>query len=239
MSTTDPTDRELAELTRQMMRAGASEAPSAEVRQRAVLAVRTATAAGAAGLSFTWKVALLAVVAAGIVGGGLLLALRSGSSPAPLEATGAGVAPVPSVVVSSEPPAASPPPSVAEAESAPAEPVASAPRVAAPSARAKEPSLAMETARIAEAHAKLGAGDAAGCLAVLDRYQRDFPRGRLSQEALVVRIQALLARGDRASAEALGRRFLAANPSSPYAARVRSLLGLTPPKSGAGDDKNP
>jgi hypothetical protein len=43
-------------------------------------------------------------------------------------------------------------------------------------------------------------------------------------EASVVRIEALIARGDRAQAEQLGRSFLATHPESPLSVRVRAML---------------
>jgi len=39
-----------------------------------------------------------------------------------------------------------------------------------------------------------------------------------------MRVEALLRKGDRAGARSLADRFLARNPSSPYAARIRSML---------------
>jgi hypothetical protein len=46
----------------------------------------------------------------------------------------------------------------------------------------------------------------------------------LSAEAEVLRIDALLRRGDTSAALALARRFLARSPGSPLAQRVRSLI---------------
>jgi len=43
-------------------------------------------------------------------------------------------------------------------------------------------------------------GDARGALALLDRYQREFPQGKLALEARVTRIDALLRTSERASA---------------------------------------
>jgi outer membrane protein assembly factor BamD (BamD/ComL family) len=73
----------------------------------------------------------------------------------------------------------------------------------------------------------LRAGDAAGALTALDRYEHDYPRGTLRPEATVLRIEALVARGDRARALILARRFLASHPTSAHRTRVRSLLRET------------
>lgn len=85
-------------------------------------------------------------------------------------------------------------------------------------------SLAAEVTAIDAARTALRNGDVAGCLNALDHYQHDFPHGLLGQEANVLRIEAML-RGNRPGARAAAERFLAANPSSPYATRIRSLLG--------------
>jgi hypothetical protein len=41
----------------------------------------------------------------------------------------------------------------------------------------------------------------------------------------VLRIETLAARGDLQGARRIGTAFLASNPSSPYARRLRSLIG--------------
>jgi hypothetical protein len=61
-------------------------------------------------------------------------------------------------------------------------------------------------------------------LRALDEHDRRFPRGALGPEAAVLRVEALLAAGDRPAAEALGARLLAESPSGPLADRVRALL---------------
>jgi outer membrane protein assembly factor BamD (BamD/ComL family) len=76
---------------------------------------------------------------------------------------------------------------------------------------------------MAEARRALAAGDTTKCLAALDRYDHDHPRGAFAQEVVVMRIEVLVKRGDRKSAKALADRFLASHPTSPYAARIRSL----------------
>jgi hypothetical protein len=87
------------------------------------------------------------------------------------------------------------------------------------------PSLAEEVAAIKSAKGALASGNAAQALRELDAYKLHFPRGRLSQEATVVRIEALINSGSQAAAATLADRFLAAHPDSPYSARVRTLVG--------------
>ncbi len=85
-------------------------------------------------------------------------------------------------------------------------------------------SLSQELARIDAARGRLSAGDPAGALAVLDRYARDYPRGRFGQEALLVRIEAHIAQGNCGQARSLGRGFLERHAKSALGQRVRSLL---------------
>ena len=49
----------------------------------------------------------------------------------------------------------------------------------------------------------------------------------MGPEASVLRIEALVAARDLDAAKREGEAFLRANPSSPYAPRVESLLGRT------------
>jgi len=87
------------------------------------------------------------------------------------------------------------------------------------------PSLAEEVAAIKSAKGALAGGNAAQALRELDAYKLHFPRGRLSQEATVVRIEALINSGNQAAAGTIADHFLAAHPDSPYSARVRTLVG--------------
>ena len=90
---------------------------------------------------------------------------------------------------------------------------------------APPPSLADEVAAIKAAKSALLAGSASDALHQLDAYRAHFPHGRLTQEASVVRIEALLKSGNPSAASAAGDRFLAAHADSPYAARVHTLIG--------------
>lgn len=96
-------------------------------------------------------------------------------------------------------------------------PIATAPMEAAPD-------IAGEIKQLDQARAAV-ASDPGRAQAALDAYARRFPHGALGPESTLLRIQVLLADGNRAAAAALANQFLAANPTSPYAARVRSLLG--------------
>ena len=92
-------------------------------------------------------------------------------------------------------------------------------------APAASPSLSDEVAALQVARNALAAHDPGAALQALDRYKSRFSAGRLAPEATVLRIEALVERGDRAQASALAERFEASNPKSPYADRIRSILG--------------
>jgi hypothetical protein len=96
------------------------------------------------------------------------------------------------------------------------------------SALAGEPptgaSLGGEIQELDRARGALAAGDAHGALGALDRYDRAFPKGALQQEALRLRVEALVAANDRAAARSLANRFRSLYPNSTYAKRLNSLV---------------
>jgi len=71
----------------------------------------------------------------------------------------------------------------------------------------------------------IAAREPARALDILDDYDTRFPEGALRSEATMLRIEALIAAGRRPDAARLGAAVLASAPDSPYAARVRSLIG--------------
>jgi hypothetical protein len=97
---------------------------------------------------------------------------------------------------------------------------------AAPLPRAPQPppsTLSDEISAIDRARAAIAAGDGVRGLQLVDDYQRRFPRGMFTQEAEVLRVEALVVRGDRAGARRAVERFLAAHPASPHAPRLRAM----------------
>lgn len=88
--------------------------------------------------------------------------------------------------------------------------------------------LAEQVAAVDRARAALDGHDGAKARKLVDAYEAEYPGGAFTQEAEVVRIEALSRDGNRAEAERAGKRFLAAYPKSPHAPRVRSLLGYDP-----------
>jgi hypothetical protein len=104
-----------------------------------------------------------------------------------------------------------------------ATPASRAPDVqrARPSAAAP---LAAEVAAIDHAARAVAKRDPERALAALDAYQKQFPSGVLRPEATVLRVQALVQQGDAVRAASIARAFLAQNPHSPHAERLRSLV---------------
>jgi hypothetical protein len=246
------------ELARRLLGAGRARAPHA-ARERALaaasaalvttgLAGGTAAAGGLLGrlgsaAALKW-LAAVAFVGAGALGGAVLLERTSpehGASEHTLSATArvASPAPPPSALAAPRAPEAPteqgapvPLPTSAPSPSSVTS-VASAPhRVVPASAPAELPSgstMREELAWLESARAALASGDAPRALSLLDRYGTQFPHPAMIPEAAVLRIEALVAAGDRPAAERAADSFLAQNPQSPYSSRVRSVVGRSNP----------
>lgn len=85
-------------------------------------------------------------------------------------------------------------------------------------------SLSDEVTALERARKALASQSPEAALRELGKYDKRFPRGVLSSEQTVLRVQALLARGDVDKAIAVADQFAAANPDSPYARRVQELV---------------
>jgi hypothetical protein len=115
-------------------------------------------------------------------------------------------------------------------------PLESLPRVTrTPGKKADAPAnsdLALEVESLDRVRTALASSDASSALRELDAFSGRFPSAALAPEATVLRVQALLESGHREAAERLARRFIAASPGSPHAARVRLLIeGSARPKA--------
>jgi len=202
-------------------------------RRRRALPAQRAAVLSALGLG----VSASAASAAGIAGLGTKLV-----GLALLASVGVGVAvwrPSPSKPAATVRPPAAAPPAATSTVSASAAPSAAPPEPAAgplePSAKvvtrprpalAPEPSssLSRELQVLRHAHDALARGNPNGALSALDDYHAHFPQGALGAEETVIRVQALLARGDRARATAIAHQFSTAHPDSLYAQRVEALV---------------
>jgi hypothetical protein len=91
--------------------------------------------------------------------------------------------------------------------------------------------LAREVAQLRRARASLVAGAPGAAQQALDQYAQQFPAGALRAEAAALRIEAVAMRGEGALVRSLASDFLTRFPSSPLAARVRAVSGI----SGEGE----
>lgn len=95
--------------------------------------------------------------------------------------------------------------------------------------RANEDSLGEQVTVIDSARRALKSGRPSDALGYARNYDQRWPSGPLSIEAVIVRVEAELALGDRPSAEREARSVIAQLPGSRYASRVRRLF--VPPLS--------
>lgn len=126
--------------------------------------------------------------------------------------------PSPSRPMTREPSARTPPIAASPLPSAFAVPVESA----APDRELEREVRLLDSVRHALAH-----GDARAAEQQLDRHAREFTHGTLQPEALVLRVQTLLAEHRQAEAELIARRFLAANPTGAHAEHLRQLFAAS------------
>jgi hypothetical protein len=220
------------ELETSLLQLARNEGPSLEGRRKilaaiaaggaASLASQTAAAASTTasqGAALKWS-----LIGAGAVGIAVGAALLFGSTNEPERRSVA-----PPVVKAVPAPQDEPAPRPAEQGPAPLAvddlPAIKEPAAGTAASAVRQGSLADEVAQLQKAKLALKGGNPAQALAELTVYTQRFPRPMLGAEATVVRIEALSASGDAARAKSLAEGFLAKNPSSPYAGRLRNLTG--------------
>ncbi|HTA90534.1 MAG TPA: outer membrane protein assembly factor BamD [Polyangiaceae bacterium] len=98
----------------------------------------------------------------------------------------------------------------------------SGPNAARVAPKPAAPALSAELGALDAARSALAAGDANGALTQLDAYARNFPHGKLSLEAEVLRIDALAKSGQTAAARKRAEAFMKRHPDSVLASRVRA-----------------
>lgn len=94
--------------------------------------------------------------------------------------------------------------------------------IAVPSASTS--SLNDELTLIEQARQAQASGNSQRALQLVATYEKNYPKGRLSAEATVVKIEALFVSGQTAAATSLARGYLKNNPRSPYGQRLRGLI---------------
>ena len=230
LASTDSTDLEKELLS------SWDERPASDARAKtlAMLGVAGATtiAGATAGASIAPKAAAagwlaiakwigVAVIAIGAAAAGIGVATRHHDAPAPPVTTAVSIraTAAPPIVTATATTIETPTQAIelpAETHRAPP-----ATHVAQPAAS----TLGEQVAALDRARVALDANDGAKARKLVDAYEAEYPGGIFTQEAEVVRIESLAHDGNRAEAERAGKRFLAAYPKSPHAARVRTLLG--------------
>lgn len=184
-------------------------------RMRQGLVLSGVLASAKAGMA-SWVVLAGFVTAGATVG---VVALTRGAPQVPAPVTAPKVEAPRAPKVKAPPPVESPPAVVAVPDAV------KAPNVAPPAASSGD--LREEIALLDQARAAVRGGNGEQALALLALHQRQFPRGEFRQEVTVLRIEALAGTGQRATAAALGKKFLAAHPESPHAERIERLIGAT------------
>jgi hypothetical protein len=238
MSSTRQLAKTGTEVERLLLAAGGDERPDAESTRKAATALGLVQRAAltAAVLRATWRAARWAtatgwrsislVSAIGLFG-------AAGATAIAFEH--AHRWPVPSVDATAIPTERTP----GERDPGPAPPSAVARPVAVPASRASPASAVSSARHVAAAESvdtlreeartldgarnRLANGDPAASLQRLADYDRRFPNGSLHEEALLLRIEALVRLDNRTDARALAARFLKAYPASVHAERVKSL----------------
>lgn len=92
------------------------------------------------------------------------------------------------------------------------------------SAAPRGDTLSRQLELIDQARGAMQRGDAARALRLVDTYRSQFPRGSLHAEATVLKVEALMAAGQRTRARQIAEAFLSKAPDSAYARRLRSLI---------------
>ena len=219
------------ELEHSLLNMARHEGPSPEARRKILAGIAAAGATTAAtqtadaavkttkGISAA-KWGVLAVAAVAIPAA---ILLRGGDETAPSKLVPSALkAPAAEVKVAPVEPPVAPAPAPVSLSDLPTLPSVAP---ATGSAPVKQASLADEVAQLQKAKLALKSGNAGQALAELNTYSQRFPRPMLGAEATVVRIEALSQSGYSARAKSLAKGFLAKNPNSPYAARLRKLTG--------------
>jgi hypothetical protein len=215
-------------------------APS-RVLQRTLVALGTTSvtatavsAAASAGAAAPLKAGLLGIVAkwggAGVLGGTLLAGGVAGVE----RLTTSSAVSEPSRVRSARDVPVNPNPDLPRPSAPPSPPVEDPAPVASDSTRVRgsdfappprpAPTTHEEIELIDAARARLRAGDGAGVLRLLAKYEQDFAPPHFEPEVLFLRMQSSIQRGDRAEAKRLAALIVKRYPQSPGVGQAEEFL---------------
>jgi hypothetical protein len=224
-----------SERERALLRAGISEMPSTESVRTAArvlgLVPRVALVAylfGVVAKSIKWSsIGAYVLAPVAVVTGGVAVVYAVAERQAPMVAAVAPPVRIeaaldrpPALLASDRMPSAA---LQADGEKPPVSRAAVAARSDAATAHDASVDVRRQIEWIDHARSLAESGDATGALQSVDQYDRAYPHGVLSEEAALLRIEALAARGDRAAAATFAKRFLSEHPRSVHAAKVRAL----------------
>jgi TolA-binding protein len=219
------------DLERRLLKSWANERPTPAALAHTLGALGLATGAGV-GLGAGASVAPKAIAAGWLamakwtVGAAVVVAVAGGGAYAVLHHDKPSTTPqAPSTAITAVAPVAVTPRSEPTTIELPSTPQPT-PRVV--TATPPAGSISLQIAAVDRARSALDSGEPSRARHLVDSYEAEYPSGTFTQEAEVVRIDALVREGNRAEAERVGKRFLAAYPKSPHASRVRALLGYDP-----------
>ncbi|HEY2368707.1 MAG TPA: hypothetical protein VGH87_20055 [Polyangiaceae bacterium] len=187
----------------------------------AIVSASVAPKAIAAGWLATLKWIVVSAVVLAMIGVGVTVATRR-HAPLAVQATPQAIA-APVTKISDE--AA---PVVVASNVVPTTSATARKETFAPPHPAASASLADQIAALDRARVALDSGDTRGARKLADAYEVQYPDGVLTQEADVVRIDALVREGNRDDAKRAMRSFVVAYPKSPHVARLRALVGDDP-----------
>jgi hypothetical protein len=207
---------------RALLGAISADRPSHDLHRKMRLGIGLVGAgavAKAASASFH-KLALVGVVAVGLVTGGATLLKRERDATRAMPA----VAPPPAPPSAPREPVGLEPVSVPSATAGATEPevVQRAPSVRR-DAKAAAGDIRDEIRLLDQARSAVRSGASARALRLLSSYEQRFPRGQFRQEVQVLRMEALAQSGDERRAAALAKRFLAEHPNSTHVERVENV----------------
>jgi hypothetical protein len=209
---------------------GALASGAAAAKGASIAATTGSGMAAAKWTSFIAATKWISVVAlsGAVVGGGVVLVQRADSARDAALTSKQAHAPVQNGVAHGKSVAVPVPEPIVEEAPVPAadEPEPTSPSSARAPAVRSQPDISLEIAALDSARSALRSGRTGEALTALDHYDASYAKaGSLRVEATALRIEALLRSGKRARATSLANAFLARNPKSPYAARVRALIG--------------
>ncbi|WP_438022938.1 hypothetical protein [Sorangium sp. So ce233] len=230
--TSCPTSPETRAKTLAALGLAGAAALSSAAAPAALSAAGTAAASSPVVAKLGWTKILIALSTVGALAGipAGYLAWRGSQAPPPAAVDRfAGSLPGP---IARAMPQAAPAPVEVAAEQTAAPAPARSPRAAAATkpgakaipASAESAALQAELNALDAARSTLSSGNAQGALSLLDAYTREHPRGRLSLEAEVLRIDALAKSGRTDAAAQRAEAFLRRHPNSVLASRVRRYV---------------